>query len=384
MSFIKKILKKLMNIIPMRNLVLLESNPDMSDNTYSLFSKMIEKGYNRKYRFVWLVNNLDDFKNVNIKNVSFFYWKPTGFFRKLRKAWLLYTAKYIIYCNKFIEKRRSGQCVVSLGHGTMIKSVKQHQMMSPDCDFTLCASKEMIPMHVDQLHLTEGHMFVSGLPRNDLLFESKGKLKNVLGNMADKKCIIWMPTFRKQKSSDRLDSEFDFPLGLPIIYDTEALNSVNETLKNNDTVMLLKLHPAQDTSFIKAGTMSNLMLLTDSMLEAAGVKLYEILADTAALITDYSSIYCDYLLLKRPIGVTLDDFKEYSAKNGFAFDNPLEILRGVQIYKLEQLITFIEDVAAGNDVGAVERAKVEDLFNEYKDGGYCQFVLDKMINEYKF
>ena len=54
MSRVRDILKKLMNIIPLKNKVVLESNPDLSDNTYSLFNKMIEKGYNNKYRIVSL------------------------------------------------------------------------------------------------------------------------------------------------------------------------------------------------------------------------------------------------------------------------------------------------------------------------------------------
>ena len=57
MSRVRDILKKLMNIIPLKNKVVLESNPDLSDNTYSLFNKMIEKGYNNKYRFYWLWKN---------------------------------------------------------------------------------------------------------------------------------------------------------------------------------------------------------------------------------------------------------------------------------------------------------------------------------------
>ena len=303
MRFIKSILKKCMNLIPLKNTVLFESNPDMADNTYSLFCKMVELEYNKKYKFVWLVNNPDEFKDVKIDNVVFIKWKPVSIFEKIYKNWLLYTAKYIIVCNKYIEKRRNKQVVAALGHGTILKSVKQYTMIGEDCDFTLCPSEYFIPIYCDQLKLSKEQMLISGYPRNDLLFESKNKLNSII-DITGKKSIIWMPTFRKQKNSERVDSEFDFPLGIPIIYSREKLELINSKLIEMNAVLILKLHPATDTSIIKAESLSNVILLTDDMLAAQEIKLYEILNETDALITDYSSIYYDYLLLNKPIGIT--------------------------------------------------------------------------------
>ena len=83
MSRVRDILKKLMNIIPLKNKVVLESNPDLSDNTYSLFNKMIEKGYNNKYRFYWLVQKPEEFSTIDIKNVYIREWNPSSFINKL-------------------------------------------------------------------------------------------------------------------------------------------------------------------------------------------------------------------------------------------------------------------------------------------------------------
>ena len=384
MGMIKNLLKKCMNIIPMTNTVLLESNPDMSDNTYSLFKKMIDEKYNMKYKFVWLVNNPDDFSDVKIKNVYFRRWKPTGIFEKFRKNWLLYTAKYIIVCNKYIEKRRDRQVVVALGHGTILKSVKQYKMIGSDCDFTLCPSDFFVPIYCDQLKLSENQMFISGYPRNDLLYSSTGKLRQVLKDKMRSKCIIWMPTFRKQKNSDRVDSDFVFPLGIPGLYSREELEKVNEKLVKEDMVLVLKLHPAQDTSIITASSLSNLILLTDDMLAAANVKLYELLSDTDALITDYSSIYYDYLLLDKQIAITLDDFEAYTEKNGFPFENVLDILKGEYIYNADDLIGFIDNVAHGNDTHGQERKEINKLVNKFQDGKFSEHVLKKLVDDKGF
>ena len=384
MSFLKNILKKMMNLIPLTSTVILESNPDMSDNTYSLFHKMIERGYNDKYKFYWLVQNPDDFKNINIKNVYFRKWQPDTIIEKFEKLWLLYTAKFIIVCNKYIEKRREGQVVAALGHGTILKSVKQYKMIGPDCDFTLCPSDFFVDIYCDQLKLTKEQMFISGYPRNDLLFENSNKLNQVLPIDKFKKIIIWMPTFRKQKNSGRIDSTFDFGLGIPIIYTVEDLVEINDVLASLDTLLILKLHPAQDTSVIKASSLSNLILLNDEALEKAGVKLYQILSDTDALITDYSSIYYDYLLLDKMIGITLDDFEVYSEQNGFPFENVLDILKGNHIYTKEDLIHFIKDVSTENDNHQKERAAINEIVNKYRSGGYSDFVLDHLIKNKHF
>ena len=384
MSRVRNILKKLMNIIPLKDKVVLESNPDLSDNTYSLFNKMIERGYNNKYRFYWLVQKPEEFSTIDIKNVYIREWNPSSFINKLKKLWLLYTSKYIIVCNKYIEKRRDEQVVVALGHGTILKSVKQYKMIGADCDFTLCPSEYFIPIYCDQLKLQEHQMLVSGYPRNDLIFSSKEKINKVLNLKQGSKVIIWMPTFRKQKNSGRVDSDFDFKLGIPIIYDEEALKEVNDYLVQNNTVLMLKLHPAQDTSIIKASSLSNLIILTDEMLGKSGVKLYEILSDTDALITDYSSIYYDYLLLDKPIGVTLDDFEEYTKKNGFPFENVLDILKGEYIYNKDDLIKFIKNVNQGIDEKRADRQVINNLVNKYQKGNYSEFVLNYLIENKKF
>ena len=50
---------------------------------------------------------------------------------------------------------------------------------------------------------------------------------------------------------------------------------------------------------------------------------YDFLNVVDVLITDYSSIYFDYLLLNRPIIFHMPDLEEYQKKRGFILD-PLD------------------------------------------------------------
>ena len=58
---LKKVLSRLYYNLPikflLRNIVLLESNPDFSDNTRGVYEKLIELGYNKKNKIVWFVSD---------------------------------------------------------------------------------------------------------------------------------------------------------------------------------------------------------------------------------------------------------------------------------------------------------------------------------------
>lgn len=44
------------SLFPIRNTVILESNPDLADNTYQLYLYMIKMGLNKKMKIIWLVD----------------------------------------------------------------------------------------------------------------------------------------------------------------------------------------------------------------------------------------------------------------------------------------------------------------------------------------
>ncbi len=58
----------------------------------------------------------------------------------------------------------------------------------------------------------------------------------------------------------------------------------------------------------------NLHILEDNYLRDKRLDLYEVVNAADLLITDYSSIYFDYLLLDRPIIFTPLDLEEYRKK----------------------------------------------------------------------
>ena len=59
-----------------------------------------------------------------------------------------------------------------------------------------------------------------------------------------------------------------------------------------------------------------------SSIQKQKMTVYTLLRNADGLITDYSSVYFDYMLLDRPIAFAIDDIKEYGDKRGFIFETP--------------------------------------------------------------
>ena len=123
---LKKILYNLNYIKLMKNTILLESNPDFSDNTKGIFDKLIEKKINTKCKIIWFVNNPKMFNDINIENV-YFIRRSGGIFRKLRLLYYLMFSKYIIDCNKYLPKLNKNQFRIHLTHGAPLKNPVDYQ-----------------------------------------------------------------------------------------------------------------------------------------------------------------------------------------------------------------------------------------------------------------
>ena len=97
-----------------------------------------------------------------------------------------------------------------------------------------------------------------------------------------------------------------------------------------------------------------------------------------ALITDYSSVFYDYLLLDRPIAFTINDLNEYADTRGFVFENPLQFMPGEKISTKHEFIRFLENVYQGDDRYQSKRKEINDFCNYYTDGNNCERIL-KMV-----
>lgn len=380
----KKILKNLIYNLPLhlKDYIILESNPDLSDNTYALYKILLKNKVNEKYKLFWFVNDKSMYKNIKIKNVYFVNcFGKTTFFQKLKKLYINIKAKYIIDCNKLVYKKNKKQKRLYLGHGMPYKKVTEYCNLIGETDYILSLS-DFFNDNLSNLYLTDKSKIVSlGFPRNDYLFSKTKNIKTIFKDKNYDKIIVWLPTYRQRKNKNTsLNMENSYKLGIPVVYNIEMLKNLNNLLKNFNMLLVLKPHPAQDLSVLKTEKLSNFIVLTDQFLDKENIGLYEFLGQTDGLITDYSSVYYDYLLVDKPIAITTDDLEEYKKIFDFVYDDIFDVIKGEYINNFDDLKTFLNNVSNGNDVAQEERENMKKKLHQYPDGNSSKRVYDFLIN----
>ncbi|MBR6790146.1 MAG: CDP-glycerol glycerophosphotransferase family protein [Oscillospiraceae bacterium] len=362
-----KALTVLNKMVPKRkDLILFIGNDGLTDNNLAMFEHLTREGWQENRQIVCAVKNHESYAHLAEKNVRFVSLKR-GLFTYLR-------AGVAFYCNgTYPVKPSKNQLVINLWHGTPLKKICRlaPNVSQYDYDYftyVLAASEMFVPIMAQCFGVPEEKVLLCGHARNDVLFrEPAGVMEKLTPGKDFAKLLLWMPTFRTSYN-DYIQDGTTTRTGLPIFEDMAQMEAFNEKLKAENALMVIKLHPMQKLSDIAGVDFSNIVLLTNPDLRKMELPLYELVARADALITDYSSIYFDYLLLDRPIGFTCDDLDAYDGSRGFVVDDPLAFMPGMKIKDCADFSAFAEKALAGDDGWAAERARINDLVNTYKDG----------------
>ena len=161
--------------------------------------------------------------------------------------------------------------------------------------------------------------------------------------------------------------------------DTKEAEKLNAFAQANRMLIVIKPHPAQDLSFIKMQSLSHIRMISDQFFAEHQITSYEFVNASAALITDYSSIYYDYLLRDHPIALTWEDIEEYRQDPGFSVDIEEYCKGAYKVYTTDQLIAFLKDVANGVDSLAELRNEACHIANYSNDGKNAERVTDFIL-----
>ena len=371
-KFVKQCVIKAFSFLP-KKYILMESAPDYCDNTRAVYNYIVNNGLDWKYKPLWVIK---DKRNIDksIKTIV-----VDGSFLALVK-YVYYEARCacIVYCNSTLPKFQDNNMALYLTHGSVAKNVAGKYSMPSDLDFCLVQSAFLREPMRTALSLSKHTQTITlGYPRNDDLLLENSIDRDKLFDIKFDKMIVWYPTFRQHKSSANRNVS---SITIPIIYDVDEAKKINEFAKVNNLLIVLKPHFAQDTSYIKDAKLSNIVIIDDGFLKKNNIRSYQLLNLSDALLTDYSSVYYDYLLTDKPIGLTWDDYEEYGKKEGFAVDMDMVFAGGEKIYNSDEFCTFIKNVAEGNDILKAERNKVKDLTNEYQDANSSKRVAEFIMS----
>ena len=179
-----------------------------------------------------------------------------------------------------------------------------------------------------------------GTPRNDYLIKNatnfdlitklKRKYAQVLGFDADKKVVLYMPTWRS-----RGDCVYAF------YNQQDAQQKVwRKMLDDNNAVLIEKHHYGTYAKYPMTKASECSVVITAD--QQKDVDVQELLLISDVLISDYSGAYIDYALLQRPILHFVYDLDEYATSDsGLAYD--LEsVAAGPMIVTCDELIIEVD------------------------------------------
>lgn len=341
----------------------------LDDNTEAFFSWLKSNGYEKKYKFVVCVPK-------ETKKLPFSDYEPVG----VLKGVIAYmTSKYVFFSfGDFRIQPSKKQIVVNQWHATPTKKIgkltydKNYNREKLDnFTFILSASDTFVPVFSKAFGCTQEKVKIIGHARTDYFFSDKDTLSIVgIDGSAYKKKILWMPTFRT--SNDNRFHDGNTALSetlLPLFSTYESLNRLNVILEKKKMLLVIKIHPM---ACFKKKSYKNIKIVTNNDIISQKVRLYEFVKEFDALVTDYSSIYCDYLMLDRPIAYTLDDYEKYENSRGFVFERFIDYMPGHHLYTQENMVEFINDISMNSDPYKDDRRKLLSVFCKFVDGKNCE------------
>jgi len=213
------------------------------------------------------------------------------------------------------------------------------------------------------------HVKITGYPRNDSFFQDSEEelelVKKLLHFKSQGKIlVIYMPTHRKEGEMDINKLLFS------------SLEFIDKKLQELNCILLIKLHyyHAKESFYlIKDKTFSNIVIINDGLI---GQDVYNILGLMDVLITDYSSIYFDYLLLDKPIIFAPFDLEDYLKKDREFYYDYDKVTPGPKARNWDEVLIYLKEAIENPEKYKKERKRIRDIFHKYKDGNSSKRVFN--------
>ena len=344
--------------------------------------------YNSRYLFEYVKENLPEITPLFVINdpelrnsLSSKYGKQYFIetesiqgIRQALSAGVWFTSAGLPAYGTGLHKKR---LIINLWHGVPLKKIALldpnlkkaariyfKKIFSENYTCILTTSHELIPLMARSFAVSEDKIKVWGQPRNDGLFQ-KNDCRKILGQLFPDlpeytKTVLYAPTFRDYGQVQL------FPFK---DFDQEQLEAF---LKEKNMLLFIRTHVAEQGSAAPYLGKRIRFLGNEQAEDVTGIlNIFD------CLITDYSSIYIDYLLTDKPMIFLPYDRQQYLDGRGMNFDYD-DVTPGP---KPETFNDFLDALSPKEDFWKSERTRVNRLFNEIQHpcaADICNKVL-KMI-----
>lgn len=261
--------------------------------------------------------------------------------KSLKYAKVLATSKYLVNNVSFPPyfSRRPEQKYINTWHGTPLKTLGKNMVMGME-DMSnmqrnfLHATDMLFPNDFTMIHMMEdynlfdlysGQALLCGYPRNTIFLDKqKEQEMRQKFDLTDKEVFAYMPTWRGTQSSFASNNSYADDVAM-------ILNRLDQELTDQQ-VLYVNLHSLVKDK-IKIDHYEHIFPFPN-------VDNYEFLNCVDVLITDYSSVFFDFSITKKPIVLFMYDYEEYMHNRGTYFD--VRELPFEKIYSLDEMAAYLK------------------------------------------
>jgi len=241
--------------------------------------------------------------------------------------------------------------------------IRRLQNEQPEHYF-LVTSQNVLPHYVSAFNSSIDKALICGYPRNDIFFKDIEAINNesnyLIANDTELfervmkyktegySIIVYMPTHRH--SEKQLFEILDFL-------------ELDNYLCVNKAILLVKAHPMSGIKHqLEQVEYKNILNIE------ANADPYPFLIKSDALITDYSSIYFDYLLTNKPIIFFAYDLEVYIRESRELYYDYNKVTPGLKATTFEELLDSIDKVLNNLDQFIEDRLSLRNYFFDDIDG----------------
>ncbi len=316
----------------------------------------------------------------------------------LRSIFLLIRAKVIIACSEQWRKKYKYHLLIrakkiQLWHGIPLKRIGvlataaaksrgflpgrfSNAIRGKNHIYDLFAStSEYFTKNIFSKAVRARNYIESGYPRNDIFFKERLDGLDLLG--ADIESLKKIDEFRKNGFKSVLYAPtWDDPMGNAVKSGFLDMAKLSEFAKKHKVLFVFKFHPSVHC-VEEFGIFDNIIYYDNTK------DIQPLLKATDILVTDYSSVYIDYLLLDRPVIFFPYNYEKYmESQESLLFDYK-SMAPGPICYSQDQLQEAIANFAIGHTDGfADKRAEIRKLAFKYEDGNASERIWNFIMKEF--
>ncbi|MDT2842087.1 CDP-glycerol glycerophosphotransferase family protein [Vagococcus lutrae] len=345
-----------------------------SDNSAYMYISNINNPKYKRIQHVWITKNKEVYKKMVMNDLKcYMAYSFKGIFYQITASKVFVSTG----TNDVLDSLIGGAQVINLWHGVPLKKIMydvnkqtlgERLRSRATYNYVLSTSSKMRNNYMSAFNLPKRQCIISQQPRTDIFFITDNtfdifkKIPKALEiRIKNKKIVLYAPTHRSEgKVFLDIENKID-------------LNLLNQELEIRDTILLIKKHFYHRNEKIES-TYNNIFDITD-----IDVDVQQLLSMSHILITDYSSIFIDYLLLDRPIIFFSYDIEDYLREERLMYFNYENVASFNRVYDGEELTAMILNTLDGIKYHewhpSEAQINLKNLFFEYPSSLGCNHIM---------